>query len=85
MNPLTITESLCQRCGACCSAVVDGEFVSCRHLDSTDGYRCRIYATRPQVCREYSCIREGRIVSPTVSLRVQAAIAAPAHIGGIQA
>ena len=28
-----ITPALCQRCGACCSAVVDGELIACRHLE----------------------------------------------------
>lgn len=70
----TITSSLCQRCGACCSALVDGELLACRHLDTKDGFHCRIYARRPQVCREYSCIRDGRIVSTAVAERVQAAI-----------
>lgn len=69
-----ITSSLCQRCGACCSAVVDGELVACMHLDTSDGFSCRIYATRPQVCRDYSCMRDGKIVSSAVAPRVQAAI-----------
>ncbi len=68
-----ITPELCQRCGACCSAVVDGELISCRHLDTSAGFRCRIYATRPQVCRDYSCIRDGRIRSAAVEARVMGA------------
>lgn len=75
-----ITSSLCQRCGACCSAVVDGELVACQHLDTSDGFRCRIYSDRPLVCRDYSCIRDGRIVSAAVAGRVQAAIAAETRI-----
>lgn len=75
-EPLAITSALCQRCGACCSAVVDGEVVACRHLDTSAGFRCGIYPTRPQVCREFSCIRDGRIVSSAVADRVQAAIGA---------
>lgn len=75
-EPLAITSAMCQRCGACCSAVVDGELVACRHLDTSAGYRCRIYPVRPQVCREYSCVRDGRIVSAAVADRVQAAISA---------
>jgi hypothetical protein len=69
-----ITPSLCQRCGACYSAVVEGELVSCQHLDTRNGFHCQIYATRPQVCRDYSCIRDGRIRSTALKLRVQAAI-----------
>lgn len=73
---LSITSSLCQRCGACCSAVVDGELVACQHLDTSKGFRCRIYPVRPQLCREYSCVRDGRIASAAVADRVQAAISA---------
>jgi Fe-S-cluster containining protein len=57
-----ITPSICQRCGACCSSVLNGELVACRHLSMTvDSYRCSIYATRPQVCRDYSCVRDGQL------------------------
>lgn len=70
-----ISPSLCQRCGACCSAVVEGELVACQHLDTSAGFRCRIYPTRPQVCRDYSCIRDGQIVSVAVAERVRDAIA----------
>lgn len=70
-----ITPSLCQRCGACCSADVDGELVTCQHLDTSNGFRCRIYAIRPQVCRDYSCIHDGRVISPALAERVHAAIA----------
>lgn len=72
---LSITPSLCQRCGACCSVVVDGELVACRHLDTSEGsFRCRIYSARPQVCRDFSCIRDGRIASPAIADRVLAAM-----------
>jgi len=70
----TITQALCRLCGACCSALVDGVLVACQHLDTSNGFRCRIYATRPQVCRDYTCIRDGRIASAAVAERVQAAI-----------
>lgn len=77
---LSITSSLCQRCGACCSAVVGGELVACQHLDTSNGFRCRIYPVRPQVCREYSCVRDGRIVSAAVAERVQAAMGAETRV-----
>ena len=70
-----ITQALCLSCGACCSAVVEGELVACRHLDTRDGFRCRIYADRPQVCRDFACITGGR-VSPVLAERVHAAIGA---------
>jgi Fe-S-cluster containining protein len=73
--PPRITPALCQRCGACCSAVVDGELLACRHLDATDGrYRCRIYSTRPPVCRDFDCLRTGE-PSPAIADRVAAALA----------
>lgn len=69
-----ITPGLCQRCGACCSAVVDGELVACRYLDASGGsYRCRIYAVRPPVCRDFDCLRTGQ-PSPVISARVKAAM-----------
>lgn len=69
-----ITPELCQRCGACCSAVVDGELVACRHLVAEAGrYRCGIYATRPQVCRDFDCMRAGQ-PSPSIAGRVAAAM-----------
>lgn len=69
-----ITPTTCQRCGACCSAVIDGELVACRHLDVSAGnFRCTIYATRPQVCRDYSCVRDGRL-SDAVAGRVLVAL-----------
>lgn len=76
-----ITPSLCQRCGACCSADVDGELVTCQHLDTSNGFRCRIYTTRPQVCRDYTCIRDGRIRSTAVEARVHAAVRGDAIAG----
>ena len=73
--PLRITPALCQRCGACCSAVVDGELVACRHLDTAGGsFRCRIYATRPPVCRDFDCLRAGE-PSPAIAERLNAALA----------
>lgn len=69
-----ITPSLCQRCGACCSADVDGELVTCQHLDTSNGFRCRIYATRPQVCRDYTCVRDGKIRNTVVEARVRAVL-----------
>lgn len=80
MTP-AITQAVCQRCGACCSVVVDGELVACRHLDTANGFRCRIYETRPQLCRDYSCVRDGEVVSAALAPRVAAAIAS---IGGAQ-
>lgn len=69
------SSSVCQRCGACCSAVVDGELVACRHLDTAGGrYRCHIYATRPAVCRDFDCLRTGE-PSPSIAERVAAALA----------
>lgn len=69
-----ITPELCQRCGACCSAVVDGELVACRHLEVAGGrYRCGIYATRPAVCRDFDCLRGGQ-PSPAIAARVAAAM-----------
>ena len=46
----------CTACGACCSApdihaLQKPLGVPCVHLDS--GCLCRIYATRPKVCRHY--------------------------------
>jgi len=69
-----ISPELCQRCGACCSAVVDGKLVACRHLVAEAGqYRCRIYATRPWVCRDFDCMRAGQ-PSPAIAARVAAAM-----------
>lgn len=69
-----ITPDLCQRCGACCSAMVDGELVACRHLEVAGGrYRCRIYTTRPAVCRDFDCLRKGG-PSPAIAARVEAAM-----------
>lgn len=71
-----ITPALCQRCGACCSALVDGELIACRHLEVAQGLRrCRIYATRPRVCRDYDCMRTGQ-PDPAVADRVTAALQA---------
>lgn len=70
---MTIDQSTCQRCAACCHAVVDGEVVACRHLIVGERFACAIYATRPQVCRDYSCVRDGRI-SEAVAERVMAAV-----------
>ncbi|PJL79784.1 hypothetical protein B9Y88_02840 [Stenotrophomonas maltophilia] len=53
--------------------MVDGELIACQHLDTGAGFRCRIYAIRPQVCRDYSCIRDGQIRSAAVEARVMAA------------
>lgn len=72
--PRAVSPALCQSCGACCSAFVDGELVACRHLDTSAGFRCRIYAARPQLCQDYSCIRGGRIVSAALADRVHAAL-----------
>jgi Fe-S-cluster containining protein len=75
MLPPRITPALCQRCGACCSAVVDGELIACRHLDTAGGrFRCRIYTTRPPVCRDFDCLRIGE-PSPAIAERVAAALA----------
>jgi len=69
-----ITPALCQRCGACCSALVDGELIACRHLEITRGlHRCRIYPTRPPVCRDYDCMRTGEPAA-AVAARVQVAL-----------
>ena len=46
----------CQSCAACCSLEVDGELIACRHLVVGERFACRIYETRPQVCRDYDCI-----------------------------
>lgn len=71
-----ITPALCQRCGACCSALVDGELIACRHLEVVQHtHRCRIYATRPPVCRDYDCMRSGQ-PAPLVADRVTAALQA---------
>lgn len=72
---LLVTPALCQRCGACCSAVVDGELIACSHLVAGDGaFRCAIYGERPSVCRDYTCVR-GDTLSPAVAARAQAAAA----------
>lgn len=72
-----VTPALCQRCGACCSLLIDGELIACRHLTVAGGiYRCSIYTTRPQVCRDYDCTREA--VNPVVADRVRAAMQAAA-------
>ncbi|HEY4530114.1 MAG TPA: hypothetical protein VIG97_07275 [Luteimonas sp.] len=77
MTPIEVTPALCMRCGACCSAVVDGEAVACKHLTAdAGGFRCAIYATRPAVCRDYTCVRGGQL-SPAVADRVLAAAVAP--------
>jgi len=69
-----ISPALCQRCGACCSALVDGELVACRHLRTTSsGYACAIYTTRPAVCRDYDCMRADQ-PDPAVADRVAAAL-----------
>lgn len=74
MDALRISPALCQRCGACCSALVEGEMVGCRHLRTTpSGYTCAIYATRPAVCRAYDCMRAGQ-PDPAVADRVAAAL-----------
>lgn len=73
---MNITPELCMSCGACCSAWVDGELIACRHLDTSAGYRCRIYATRPKICRDYTCVRDGRISNPAIAKRVNIALAA---------
>lgn len=71
---MNITPELCQRCGACCSAMVDGELVACRHLQTVaSGFRCAIYTMRPRVCRDYSCVRDGRL-GDAVARRVMAAV-----------
>jgi Fe-S-cluster containining protein len=71
-----ITPELCQRCAACCSAVVDGALVACRHLVAeADRYHCAIYATRPLVCRDFDCMRDGE-PSPAIADRVRAAMEA---------
>ena len=76
MTALHITPTLCQRCGACCSALVDGELVACRHLRTTSSsYACAIYTTRPPVCRDYDCMRAGQ-PDPAVADRVAAALQA---------
>lgn len=50
--------------------MVDGELIACRHLEITPGaYRCRIYTTRPAVCHDYDCMRNGD-PSPAVADRV---------------
>lgn len=80
MAELHVTPALCRRCGACCSAVVDGELVACSHLVAVDGaFRCAVYEQRPTVCREYTCVRNG-VLSRAVAERVLAA-AAPNSTG----
>lgn len=75
---LQVTPALCQTCAACCSALVDGELVACRHLFAGGGtFRCEIYSDRPVVCRDYTCVRDGQI-SAVVAERVLAASAAVA-------
>ena len=70
-----MSPDLCQSCAACCSLVVDGELIACRHLRATDGrYACAICATRPAVCRDYDCTREAD--NPIVADRVRAAMEA---------
>lgn len=72
-----VTPAVCQRCGACCSVLIDGAMIACRHLIAADGaYRCSIYATRPQVCRDYDCTREAD--NPAVADRARAAMQAAA-------
>jgi hypothetical protein len=46
----------CRQCGTCCvapdiSSLGKPAGIRCGHLD--DKYRCRIYGTRPDVCRGY--------------------------------
>ncbi|HZX80290.1 MAG TPA: hypothetical protein VFE72_04965 [Lysobacter sp.] len=76
MTPVEVTPALCQRCAACCSSLVDGELVACKHLiAAAGGFGCAIYAARPAVCRDYSCVRDGQL-SPAVADRVLAAAGA---------
>lgn len=65
---------LCERCGTCCTAPDIATIhkplgVRCSHL--TDDNLCRIYESRPQVCRNYTpdeiC---GHIAAPTLAERV---------------
>lgn len=73
MNP-SISPAVCQSCGACCSLMIDGELVACRHLRTNDGkFACSIYDTRPMVCRDYSCVRDGSL-SDVVADRALAAM-----------
>ena len=70
-----MTPTVCQSCAACCSLIIDGELVACRHLRATDGrYQCAIYATRPAVCRDYDCTREDLPANALVRDRAQAAM-----------
>ena len=70
-----VTPALCQSCAACCSLVIDGELIACRHLRVANGrYACAIYATRPAVCRDYNCTRVAD--NPVVADRVRAAMGA---------
>jgi Fe-S-cluster containining protein len=70
MNP-----AVCQSCAACCSVVVDGELIACRHLIAEGGkFACAIYDVRPAVCRDYDCTREGLHGNALVRDRVQAAM-----------
>ncbi len=64
----------CLRCGTCCTAPDIAALekplgVRCSHLD--ESLRCRIYVTRPEVCRSYrpdELCRE--VAAPTLAERV---------------
>lgn len=75
MSP-TITSAVCQACGACCSLEIDGQLIACGHLRVQAGrYTCAIYDQRPAVCRDYTCVRGGRLVDhPAIAGRVRIAL-----------
>jgi Fe-S-cluster containining protein len=67
--------AICQRCGACCSILIDGELIACRHLQVEGGkFACAIYDVRPAVCRDYDCTREDLQGNALVRDRVLAAM-----------
>ncbi len=64
----------CLRCGTCCTAPDIATLgkplgVRCSHLD--ESLRCRIYETRPEVCRNYRSDELCRdVAAPTLGERV---------------
>lgn len=69
------SHAICQRCGACCSILVDGELIACRHLIAEGGkFACAIYDVRPPVCRDYDCTREDLQGNALVRDRAQVAM-----------
>ncbi len=65
---LDIPGKACGPCSFCCKVLEIEEFdkragIACAHCAAGGG--CAIYATRPQVCRDYHCIwKEDRGLSP---------------------